>query len=61
MIFEKWFAPPIFVLAVIGLAAVGVLFDAMDIKNRTIYNSWLPHILADSAIMVIGFKMFGLL
>jgi CAAX amino terminal protease family. len=61
MIFEKWFALPIFVLAVIGLAAVGVLFDAMDIKNRTIYNSWLPHIFADSAIMVIGFKMFSLL
>jgi membrane protease YdiL (CAAX protease family) len=61
MIFQKWFTTPMFILAVAGLAGVGLLFDFMDSKPHTIYNSWISHILADSAIMLIGLRMFNLL
>jgi membrane protease YdiL (CAAX protease family) len=61
MMFKDWFTLPIFLLAVTGLAGVGFLFDFMDIKYKNIYNSWISHILADSAIMLIGFRMFGLI
>jgi membrane protease YdiL (CAAX protease family) len=61
MMFRDWFTLPIFLLSVAGLAGVGFLFDYMNIKYKSIYNSWISHILADSAIMFIGFKMFELL
>lgn len=49
------FPVPLIILSLIGLAAGGMIFDYVDDKNRTIYNSWIIHMFADFAIMTIWF------
>lgn len=61
IIFKNWFTPPIFLLALIGLASVGFIFNWMDTKSKNFINSWISHILADSAIILIGLKMFKII
>lgn len=60
MIFRNWFSTPLFLLAVFGLFVVGMLFNWMDTKSDNFVNSWIAHILADGAIILIGMKMFGI-
>ncbi|MDF2673273.1 MAG: hypothetical protein K0R09_1538 [Clostridiales bacterium] len=60
MIIRSWFTLPLFLLAVFGLFMVGILFNWMDTKSRNFLNSWIAHILADVAIILIGLKMFGI-
>lgn len=60
-IFIKWFNPFIFFLSLAGLIIVGLLFNEMDAKPENILNSWISHIMANCAIMFIGFIMFGLI
>lgn len=61
MIFRNWFSMPLFLLAVFGLFVVGILFNWMDTKSKNFINSWIAHILADAAIILIGLKMFGII
>lgn len=61
IIFKSWFTPPIMALAIFGLASVGVIFNWMDLKSKNFLNSWIAHALADAAIMLIGFRLFGML
>jgi len=42
-------------LALIGLAIGGLLFDYVDSKNENIYHSWVIHMFADFAIMTIWY------
>lgn len=60
-IFKTWFDLPITLLALFGLVSVGFLFNWMDTKSDNFFNSWIAHIFADIAVMVIGFKMFGMI
>jgi membrane protease YdiL (CAAX protease family) len=60
MIFRSWFSIPLFLLAIFGLFLVGILFNWMDTKSDNFVNSWIAHILADGAIILIGLKMFGI-
>lgn len=57
-IFKTWFTLPITLLALFGLITVGFLFNYMDTKSDNYINSWLAHIFADTAVMLIGLKMF---
>lgn len=57
-IFKTWFSLGITILALFGLIAVGFIFNFLDTKSENFINSWIVHILADSAIIFIGFKMF---
>lgn len=57
-IFKTWFNPIITFLALFGLIVVGVVFNLIDTKSKNFINSWILHILADSAIILIGFKIF---
>jgi membrane protease YdiL (CAAX protease family) len=61
MIFRNWFTPPLFGLAVLGLMVVGLLFNWMDTKSKNFVNSWIAHILADAAVILIGLRMFGII
>lgn len=61
MIFKNWFTLPLFLLALSGLFLVGLLFCWMNSKSRNFLNSWIAHILADAAIILIGLKMFGII
>lgn len=42
-------------LALIGLAVGGGIFNYADEKNKNIYNSWIIHMFADFAIMTIWY------
>ncbi len=59
-IFKSWFSPVIIILALIGLFIGGLIFNAINIRQKSIINSWIIHIFADVAIILIGIKMFYL-
>lgn len=49
------FPLPLLLLALIGLAAGGCIFNYVDEKSGTIYPSWVIHMFADLAIMTIWY------
>lgn len=49
------FPLPLLILALVGLAAGGLIFDHVDDKSKNIYNSWIIHMFADFAIMTIWY------
>lgn len=57
-IIKTWFNPLLIGLALFGLISIGIIFDWLDTKTGNFINSWLVHILADSAIIIIGLRMF---
>jgi membrane protease YdiL (CAAX protease family) len=59
-IFKAWFDIKLVVLALLGLIAVGFIFNWIDTKSKNFINSWIVHIIADSAIILIGLRMFGI-
>lgn len=60
-IFKTWFNPLLIGLSLLGLIGVGVVFDWLDTKTDNFMNSWLVHIMADSAIIIIGMRMFNMI
>lgn len=42
-------------LALTGLTVGGFIFDFVDEKNNTLYNSWIIHMFADFAIMTVWY------
>ncbi len=59
-IFKAWFNIELVAIALIGLISIGFIFNWLDNKSKNFINSWIVHILADSAIIIIGLKMFGI-
>jgi membrane protease YdiL (CAAX protease family) len=59
-IFKNWFSPMVFMLALVGLIFGGMIFNFLDEKPNSFFNSWLVHISADLAIILIGFYLFSL-
>ncbi|MBE7043238.1 MAG: CPBP family intramembrane metalloprotease [Ruminococcaceae bacterium] len=49
------FPVPLLLLALVGLAVGGAIFNYVDEKGRTIYYSWIIHMFADFAIMTIWY------
>lgn len=49
------FPPALLAAALIGLAVGGFIFDLVDAKRQSIYNSWIVHMFADLSIMTIWF------
>ena len=49
------FPPLLLVLAVAGLAIGGLIFDYVDDKSGSLYNSWVVHMFADFAIITIWY------
>lgn len=49
------FPPFLLVLALLGLATGGFIFNYVDDKGGNIYNSWIIHMFADFAIMTIWY------
>jgi membrane protease YdiL (CAAX protease family) len=58
-IFKNWFNPALTGLAIFGLVFIGFVFDWLNTKSENFLNSWLVHVIADSAIIIIGLKMFN--
>lgn len=59
-IFKTWFNFGLVGLALVGLISIGFVFCWLDTKSNNFINSWIVHILADSAIIILGLKMFGI-
>lgn len=57
-IFKTWFSLPILILAVSCLVLVSTIFNYLNIKSHTIFNSWIVHLMADAAIIIIGIILF---
>ena len=60
-IIGTWFNPMVFILAMGGLLAGGVVFNYLNERNRTIINSWLVHMVANLGINTVGLIMFGII
>lgn len=60
-IFKSWFNIWLILLCLAGLFTVGVVFNWLNTKSKNFINSWLVHILADSAIIIMGLKMFKII
>lgn len=54
-IFRSWFNLEIFLLCLLGLFITGLVFNFVDTKSENFLNSWAIHIMADIAIVIIGF------
>lgn len=61
VIFKTWFNIWLIVLSMIGLFTIGVIFNWLDTKSQNFINSWIVHIFADIAIVLIGLKMFAII
>ncbi len=46
---------PLLMLALVGLAIGGGIFNYVDAKNKNIYNSWIIHMFADFALMTVWY------
>lgn len=57
--FQNWFSIELFLFVTIGLFIGGYIFNYLDDKQNTFLNSWFVHICADLAIVIIGFRIFG--
>lgn len=60
-IFKSWFNIYLIILALAGLVLTGLILSWLDTKTESLLNSWMAHIMADSAIILIGMKMFNLI
>jgi uncharacterized protein len=60
-IFQSWFNPILIVLAVFGLIVIALVFNYIDTLSKNFINSYLVHILADCAIILIGLRLFGVI
>jgi len=56
-IFATWFHWSISLLALVGLFMVGILFCFINEKNGSMYHSWFIHMMANVAIILIGFQL----
>lgn len=60
-IMDSWFHPALLALLTAGLAAAGLLFDALDQGGKSIWPAWLVHMGANLATNAIGLRLFGIL
>ena len=56
-----WFDFTLLALLIFSLFIGGVIFDFLDDKSETIYNSWFVHMFANFAINTIGLILFGII
>lgn len=60
-IIGTWISFELLALAMAGLFLGGFVFCWLDSRRGNIAGSWIVHILADSAIVLIGMNMFNLI
>ncbi|PKR78409.1 CPBP family intramembrane metalloprotease [Halalkalibacillus sediminis] len=58
-IFALWFNVWLIGLALLGLFAIGLIFNWLNTKSNNFLNSWITHVLADVAIVAIGYYLFA--
>lgn len=56
-IFKTWFSISITILILIGLFVGGIIFAYFVDKTKSVISSWIIHLSADLAIIIIGFNI----
>lgn len=56
-----WFSAGVFIIALAGLFAGGLIFNLLNEKSGNIYTSWFVHMFANFAINTIGFMLFDII
>lgn len=59
-IFGQWFDASITALCLLGLFVIGLVWCRINSGSGHFYNSWIAHMLADVAVIIIGLRMFGI-
>jgi uncharacterized protein len=57
-IFATWFHFWLILLAILGLFMIGLIFNWLNTKSNNFLNSWILHIMADIAVVTIGYYLF---
>lgn len=57
-IFISWFSWWVMLIALVSLFVGGLLFCWLNGERKSIWNSWLMHVLADVSIFAIGFQLY---
>ncbi len=57
-IFISWFSWWVMLIALVSLFVGGMLFCWLNGERKSIWNSWLMHMLADVSIFAIGFQLY---
>lgn len=52
---------PVYIAAMVGLTAAGIVLNWLNEKSGNIYVSWLVHMFANFGINTVGFVVFGIL
>jgi membrane protease YdiL (CAAX protease family) len=60
-IMSNWFQPVLFILLILSLFIAGLIFNRLDEKHNTVYNSWFVHMCANFATNTVGFILFGII
>lgn len=55
-IFKNWFNIQLIILCLFGLFITGLVLNYVDTKSHNFLNSWVTHIMANIAIVLIGYK-----
>jgi len=57
-IFQTWFTGSLMMLALVGLLGIAMIFNWLTARSDSYVSSWVAHALADSAIILIGLRLF---
>lgn len=60
-IMTGWFSVGMFLIAIAGLFAGGLILNYLNSKSGNIYTSWFVHMFANFAINTVGFMLFGII
>lgn len=60
-IFRTWFAGWLMILALAGLLGIALILNVLTARSGSFASSWVAHALADSAIILIGLRLFGII
>ncbi|KND50976.1 MAG: CAAX amino terminal protease family protein [Parcubacteria bacterium C7867-007] len=60
-IIKGWFNPALMALALLSLFVIGLVFNKLNSRSGHFLNSWIAHAMADSAIILVGCRIFGIL
>lgn len=55
---KTWFNPYLIGVSLISLMVVSIVFNYLNTISKNFINSWIVHMMADSAIILIGLNIF---
>lgn len=60
-IFRTWFTGGLMVLALVGLLGIAMILNWLTARSGSYFSAWVAHALADSAIILVGLRLFNVI